>query len=209
MYREFGLVKKTRFGEDTLSFDFKAGDGYADGFEYDAGQYLTIKATDGETTLRRHYSVTSNPGDPLLQCTTPLARERTAPPTGPCLPSCIPRSLPWGPRWSCRRRSATTAPGAGPEAERARRLRHGQDRGHPRHRGLRRGARRREGRDAGYGQGVVDRIDANIVAGGCDVKVKTMFGERDRGKVAERIAKFSSPHRDYDFICCGPKPFMK
>lgn len=215
MYREFELVKKTKVGEDTVSFDFKASDGYTDGFEYDAGQYLTIKVTDGETKLRRHYTVTSSPDDPFLQCTTRLVKGKDGAPDGAM------SSFMHSEKFAVGTKVELAAPFGNYSAKGL---------------GLKQGAPvafvtagigatpaialSGEGcvgvkgalhvdRCAGYGQGVVDKIDSGIAAGGGDVKVKAIFGERDHGKVAERIAEFGKEHTDCDFICCGPLPFMK
>ena len=54
-YKDFELVEKTKVGENTIAFDFKACDGYEDGYEFEAGQYLTIRVQDGDNKMRRHY----------------------------------------------------------------------------------------------------------------------------------------------------------
>jgi len=70
-FKEFELVKKEKVAEDTVSFDFAPTDGYSGGFEYEAGQYLSIRlpASSG-VEAPRHYTVTSVSGGNTLQCTT-------------------------------------------------------------------------------------------------------------------------------------------
>ena len=69
--REFELVSKEAQAQDVVTFKFAPTDGYQGGFEYTAGQYLTIR-NEGRTP--RHYTLTSKSGDDTLQCTTRLLK---------------------------------------------------------------------------------------------------------------------------------------
>lgn len=67
--KEFKLVKKEQVARDTVAFSF-ASDDYDGPFEFDAGQYLSIRIPSlGAAAAPRHYTVTSKPGDKVLQCT--------------------------------------------------------------------------------------------------------------------------------------------
>jgi len=66
--REFVVAAKTTVAEDTVKFEFAPSDGYEGGFEYTAGQYVTVRCPElGEKTAPRHYTLTSKPGSKTLQ----------------------------------------------------------------------------------------------------------------------------------------------
>lgn len=64
--REFTVASKTIVAEDTVRFQFEPADGYSEGFDYAAGQYLTIRLPDLKLTAPRHYTLTSLPGSKTL-----------------------------------------------------------------------------------------------------------------------------------------------
>lgn len=51
--REFKLVSKEPVADGIICFSFAAADGYMGGFDYDAGQYMTIRCKD---KTPRHYT---------------------------------------------------------------------------------------------------------------------------------------------------------
>mmetsp|Transcript_84193 Transcript_84193/g.160841 ORF Transcript_84193/g.160841 Transcript_84193/m.160841 type:complete len:398 (+) Transcript_84193:57-1250(+) len=71
-YKDFELVKKEKVGEDTVAFNFAACDSPGTGIDFTHGQYLSIRVNEEKSGVisPRHYTVTSNPGDAFLQCTT-------------------------------------------------------------------------------------------------------------------------------------------
>lgn len=68
-YKEFTLIKKTQVGIDTVAFDFQACDNPDAKIDFSPGQYLSIRC-DAASPTPRHYTVTSKPGENILQCTT-------------------------------------------------------------------------------------------------------------------------------------------
>ena len=73
---------------DTTSWSFKRTDGYAGGFQFTPGQFLSIKFDQqrlGSATpvAPRHYTITSAPGDDHLQARPRprLAVHRSRPPS--------------------------------------------------------------------------------------------------------------------------------
>mmetsp|Transcript_39063 Transcript_39063/g.83377 ORF Transcript_39063/g.83377 Transcript_39063/m.83377 type:complete len:426 (+) Transcript_39063:132-1409(+) len=208
MFRDFELVEKTNVGEDTVAFDFKASDGYADGFQYDAGQYLTIKVADGEQKLLRRYTVTSKPGDALLQCTTRLVKGKDGAPDGAMssfmhsdkfvVGTKVQLAAPFG-GYSAKGLGledgapvafVTAGIGATPAIALSQEGAVGV-----------RGALHVD-RSAEYGRELANKIESG------HVEVQSVFGE-SRQKVAELITAFGGEHKDCDFICCGPLGFMK
>lgn len=218
-YKEFELVKKTKVCEDTVSFDFKATDGYEDGYEYDAGQYLTIRINDGENKVRRHYTVTSSPSSAddkaIFQCTTRLCKGRGDNPDGAmssfmhsdkfAVGTIVQLAAPFGlysaPGLKFEEGTPVAFVTAGIGATPALAL-------------------SKEGfvsvkgalhidRNAEYGQGLVDKLAANMEANGADSStIQSMFGQSREART-EAIKEFGAKHNDCDFICCGPLGFMK
>lgn len=214
LFKEFELVKKTTVSQDTVSFDFKAADGYSEGFEYEAGQYLTIKVVDGDIKMRRHYTVTSSASDDhVLQCTTRLCKGRGDNPDGAMSSFMHSDSFEVGTKVQlsapCGLYSAkglklekgapvafvTAGIGATPAL-----------------------ALSKEGvvsvkgalhtdRSAEFGQGLVDKMTANFEANGADAKIVPLFGV-SRADVYDAIKKFGDDNKECDFICCGPPGFM-
>eukprot|EP00051_Salpingoeca_urceolata_P010270 m.125091 g.125091 ORF g.125091 m.125091 type:complete len:397 (-) comp16645_c0_seq2:278-1468(-) len=74
-WREFELVDKIDMTKDVSTFSFAPKDGNvpATGFDFTAGQYLTVdsglKDEEGDWVAPRHYTITSQAGDPVIQCT--------------------------------------------------------------------------------------------------------------------------------------------
>jgi nitric oxide dioxygenase len=68
--RDFTLTAKEVVAADTLRFTFQPLVTES-GFGFTPGRYLTIRIP-GLGVAPRHYTVTSKPGDPFLQCTTRL-----------------------------------------------------------------------------------------------------------------------------------------
>mmetsp|Transcript_13302 Transcript_13302/g.17247 ORF Transcript_13302/g.17247 Transcript_13302/m.17247 type:complete len:281 (+) Transcript_13302:44-886(+) len=66
--REFVLVKKVTVADSTMQFDF-APVAENSGISFSPGQYLTIRCPN---LSPRHYTITSSPGNPHLQCTVRL-----------------------------------------------------------------------------------------------------------------------------------------
>lgn len=81
-FKDFTLAKKTQIADDTMEFDFASADG-SKNFEFDAGQYLSIRLPeDSGVAAPRHYTVTSPPGNETLQCTTRRVRGGDGNPDG-------------------------------------------------------------------------------------------------------------------------------
>ena len=70
--REFVLTGKRIVGPGTIRFDFAPIDANSgpDGFEFEAGQYITLRLPGLPDTAPRHYTLTSPPWGRTLQCTT-------------------------------------------------------------------------------------------------------------------------------------------
>jgi nitric oxide dioxygenase len=72
-WRDFQLASKEDHGHGVATFRFAAADGYAGGFGFTPGQYLTLdmglKDEEGDVVAPRHYTITSAPGEPFLECT--------------------------------------------------------------------------------------------------------------------------------------------
>jgi len=215
-FREFELVKKTEVSQDTISFDFKAADGYEEGFEYNAGQYLTIRIDDGDTKMRRHYTVTSSPSadNSILQCTTRLCHGRGDNPDGAMssfmhsekfeIGTKVHLSAPLGlysaPGLKFEKNAPVAFVTAGIGATPALAL---SKEGFVSVKGALHVDRSTE-----YGQGLVDKMNANLEANGADAKVQSLFG-KSRGDVFEATKKFGGEQKECDFICCGPTGFMR
>lgn len=67
--RAFKLVSKTPNSDDTIVFEFAPADGYTGGFDFSAGQYITVRC-DGLGEAPRHYTLISKPGDKTLKINT-------------------------------------------------------------------------------------------------------------------------------------------
>mmetsp|Transcript_6952 Transcript_6952/g.11012 ORF Transcript_6952/g.11012 Transcript_6952/m.11012 type:complete len:385 (+) Transcript_6952:71-1225(+) len=70
--REFEVAAKEKVADDTVRVEFAATDGYRDGFEFTPGQYLTLRVPE---MAPRHYTITSAPGAPTLECTVRLVKD--------------------------------------------------------------------------------------------------------------------------------------
>eukprot|EP00915_Cephaloidophora_sp_WS-2016_P007979 GHVH01011022.1.p1 GENE.GHVH01011022.1~~GHVH01011022.1.p1 ORF type:complete len:401 (+),score=54.82 GHVH01011022.1:36-1238(+) len=214
-FREFELVKKTVIGEDTIAFDFQAADGYTGVFEYDAGQYLTVRI-DGEITARRHYTVTSTPNDgPTLQCSTRLARGSGEATDGVVssymhsdifsIGTKVHLSAPFG-RYSVRGLNldkenrmvvfVTAGIGATPAIAISKE-------NHVTVKGALHVDSSPE-----KGQGLANKIDESLARNGSTLKVQTLFG-KNRAEVYEAIKEFGAENSGCDVICCGPLGFMQ
>lgn len=68
--REFRMSKKTQLADDVVGFTFKPADGYNGGFEFEPGQYLTLRLVGVDHITPRHYMVTSAPGSSEFQVAT-------------------------------------------------------------------------------------------------------------------------------------------
>lgn len=69
--KEFTVSRKESVAQDTMQFEFTAADGYAGGYDFTAGQYLTVRVPG--VGAPRQYTLTSAPGDAgRLQITTRL-----------------------------------------------------------------------------------------------------------------------------------------
>jgi nitric oxide dioxygenase len=213
-FKEFELVKKTKVGEDTVSFDFKSADGYSEGYEYDAGQYLTIKVINGDNKMRRHYTVTSSPKDDnIFQCTTRRVNGRGNDPDGAmtsfmhsdkfAIGTKVELSAPFGtysaPGLKLNENSPVAFVTAGIGATPALAL---SKEGFVSVKGA-----LHVDRNADYGQGLVDKMNYNLQANGTNAKVIPLFG-MSRSDVYDEIKKFGGEKKECDFICCGPLPFM-
>jgi len=82
-FKEFELARKERVGQDTVAFDFAPLDSSGP-IEYALGQYLSIRLDEARSGVKspRHYTVTSSPGCPTLQCTTRHVKGSSGNPDG-------------------------------------------------------------------------------------------------------------------------------
>jgi nitric oxide dioxygenase len=68
--RKFRMAKRTQLADDVMGFTFKADDGYKGGFDWEAGQYLTLRLVGVDHITPRHYMVTNKPGSAEFQVAT-------------------------------------------------------------------------------------------------------------------------------------------
>jgi len=70
--REFLVSDKTPVAKNTVSFQFTAVDGYKGGFDFEPGQYLTLRIP--QLSAPRYYTITSRPGESPFEITTRLVK---------------------------------------------------------------------------------------------------------------------------------------
>lgn len=65
--KDFKLARKRQVTEACVELTFEAADGSAEPIDFTPGQFLTVHLRK-EGATPRHYTVTSKPGEPFLQC---------------------------------------------------------------------------------------------------------------------------------------------
>lgn len=200
-YKDFVLSHKERVGEDTVEFRFVATDNPDGGIQFAPGQYLSIRCDAGCPTPR-HYTVTSNPGDPFLQCTTRHVKEAGGNPAG-VLSSYMHTKMQEGDKVQLappfgvftkndvKLNKDTVFVTAGIGITLARSLaKDVQVAGHI-----------HVDRGNDYTESIVSGIESD-----CGVKATRLYGEK-REDILDAIKAAANPNAD--FVLCGPLGFMK
>lgn len=205
-YKDFTLVKKSQVGTDTVSFDFSAVDAPDVGIGFTPGQYLSIRCPESGSAAPRHYTVTSSPGDSVLQCTTRHVKGDGSSPDGVVSTfmhtqlgegDVVQLAAPFG---VFTKEAALAEAGsvkfvtAGIGITLARAL--------SRPGGVATSGMLHVDRSDGHTAAVVDEMKADILG-----PTDALYG-KSRSDVMAAIEEYGSS-ADADFVLCGPVPFMR